>query len=198
MEQNKNIFSWRWQYSIISLLVSIIVGYIFIGWQSGVIWGVIAFHELGHFVVQKKYIDKTSYPIFIPALGALITQKPAHPLVAIAGAAFALPAVIILSLILGEAVKESMVILCIFHMVALAPIVPFDGGWITGNRWWSFLFVLCIPLLIGQYFIAVIFVIALSITWGQNFNISVEKKYMLFWIGIYILWIATIYWAPWQ
>ncbi|MCL4493781.1 MAG: site-2 protease family protein [Firmicutes bacterium] len=122
-----------------SLIFSMIVYGLAFGWAFGIgLALIIAIHETGHVLANKKKHLDASWPMFIPFLGAIINlrQMPRNAddeaFIGIAGPIFGLGATLI-SLGLYESthipVFRWLALFGFFmHIFNLMPIVPLDGG----------------------------------------------------------------------
>ncbi|WP_199884017.1 site-2 protease family protein [Anaerosinus massiliensis] len=176
-------------------------------------------HEFGHIIAAKVVGLRTSPPIFIPFLGAMVHLKrqPVNAKmtanIAIGGPAMgALSALVCIACYFWTDQKLWLTlayIACILNLFNLIPSEPLDGGKIvvaiSPHFWW--LGTMMIGLLFFYTYnmlIFIIFLFSLSRVWKINrtnytetyYQISRKKRWMVFswYIGlIAVLGIATLY-----
>lgn len=176
-------------------------------------------HEFGHIIAAKVVGLRTSPPIFIPFLGAMVHLKrqPVNAKmtanIAIGGPAMgALSALVCIACYFWTDQKLWLTlayIACILNLFNLIPSEPLDGGKIvvaiSPHFWW--LGTIMIGLLFFYTYnmlIFIIFLFSLSRVWKINrtnytetyYQISRKKRWMVFswYIGlIAVLGIATLY-----
>lgn len=122
-----------------SVLVSLLVYGLAFGWAFGAgLVAIIAIHEFGHVVANRRKGISASLPVFIPFLGAFIglRQMPRNAAeeayVGIMGPIFGLGASI-LALVLGIATQNAAFYAIaevgfLMHVFNLMPVLPLDGG----------------------------------------------------------------------
>jgi len=134
----------------VSMLLSIAVYALAFGWKFALGFVILLFvHELGHLVASKVVGLKSSNPVFIPFLGAVIRiQDPKNAKmeanVAIGGPAMGtLSALICLAFYLWTGDKLLLVLSyvgCLLNLFNLIPCAPLDGGRIAAaisqHMWW--------------------------------------------------------------
>lgn len=191
--------SYSWPISLMLWLVCFGIGYIWIGFESLALWGILLLHEVGHSTTQWLMSKKNDNvqtlppPIWLPGVGAIMVKQPASPAVALAGAVFAF----VPTVLLASVAPRACAIVCAFHLIALAPIPPFDGGWITGKGWWSFA---CLPilLLLTGPWAAVAVSAVLFLHPSLEKKEHQEKKWLALWFFVWAAWWVLGYVAPWQ
>jgi Zn-dependent protease len=126
-----------------TMLISMWVYALLYGWWFAVGFVVCIFvHELGHVFMAWRLGVPASAPIFIPGMGALILQKRAarsawdQALIGIGGPAAGTVAGLVclyIHQITGSPLMLALAYTSFFlNLFNLAPVVPLDGGWITG------------------------------------------------------------------
>jgi Zn-dependent protease len=126
-----------------TMLVSIWFYALIFGWWFAVGFVLcILVHELGHVFVAWRMGVPASAPIFIPGMGALILQKGAarsawdQALIGIGGPVAGTIAGLVCLLAYQATGSRLMLGLAytsfFINLFNLAPVVPLDGGWITG------------------------------------------------------------------
>jgi hypothetical protein len=153
---------------------------------SLIIWAVLAVHEFGHWLT----LEQPDYPVWIPGVGALLFQAPTRARTALAGGLIALPCTVAVSWIDPVAAA----ILCAFHLVALAPIPPFDGGWVTGSGWWSPLAALVLILTIGWGALPLVIPCILRVRQPQ----MQVRGALVAWVLLWAAWWGLALLAPWH
>lgn len=131
-----------------SVVLSLLVyGEIF-GWVYGIgLVAIIAIHEFGHVVANRRKGIPASLPIFIPLLGAFIQLKQSpknaadEAYIGIMGPLFGLGATL-LSLVLGILTRLSLFYAVaevgfLLHVFNLMPVLPLDGGRTVGFWQWK-------------------------------------------------------------
>lgn len=155
-------------------LITMAISIIFYTWLFGPLFAVgfvilLGIHETGHWLMAKRLGIATSFPVFIPGLGALINmrQMPAtvrqEAQMAIAGPAIgglASFGVIGLAYLTHSGVWAALgYVGCFLNLFNLLPVTPLDGGRVMSavNRWMNLVGLL---LLLGY--------IGLTIFWFHN------------------------------
>jgi Zn-dependent protease len=115
------------------------------GWRFGVVFVLgLAAHEFGHYFAYRAYGLPVSLPVFIPFLGAYTAGAIAPDLeqdayIALAGP-FSGLVLAALCLSLGLVGDDRFWFACAwisagFNLLNMIPLLPFDGGRITGAIW---------------------------------------------------------------
>lgn len=126
-----------------TMIVSVWFYALLFGWRFGVGFVLsILIHEMGHVYAAWRLGIPVSAPIFIPGMGALILQKEAakstwqEALIGIGGpvggtlaAVFCYGLYVLTGNPLFGALAYTGALINLFNMI---PIMPLDGGWITG------------------------------------------------------------------
>jgi Zn-dependent protease len=120
-------------------IVSVVAYSLFFGWTFAVGFVILLFvHEMGHVIQLRREGIKSSAPMFIPLLGAVVLMK-SMPEDALAEARVGLAGPILgtagagVCLAIGEATDSDLLralayVGFLLNLINLVPIVPFDGG----------------------------------------------------------------------
>lgn len=131
-----------------SILISMLAYGLAFGWAYGVgLVVLIAIHESGHLVANRRKGIPGSLPIFIPFLGAFIQLKKFpqsaadEAYIGVMGPIFGLGATLI-ALAIGIATHDSLFLAIaemgfLLHVFNLMPVLPLDGGRTVGFWRWK-------------------------------------------------------------
>ena len=155
-------------------LITMAISIIFYSWLFGPLFAIgfvalLGIHETGHWLMARRLGIATSFPIFVPGLGALINMRrmPATVMqeaqMAVAGPAIgglASFAVIGLAYLTHSGIWAALgYVGCFLNLFNLLPVTPLDGGRVMTavSRWMNLVGL----LLLAGY-------IAITIFWLQN------------------------------
>jgi len=122
-----------------SMLLSMALYALLLGWKFAVgLVLLIAVHESGHVIANRRRGIPASWPIFIPFLGAFVNLHRAplnaeeEAYIGIAGPVFGLAATAVAALlgaVTGQPFWAALVSAgCLLHVFNLMPVLPLDGG----------------------------------------------------------------------
>lgn len=202
-----------------TMLLSLLVYALAFGWRFAVGFVLLLLiHEIGHFVAARVVGLRSSIPVFVPFLGAVVSlRQPPTSAKMEANIAIGGPATGTLSALLCLACylwTDSLLMLvlaytaCVLNLFNLIPCSPLDGGKIAAaispRMWWlgslasGFLFLYTYNL-----FILVIFLFSLVRLWrgdaddtGRYYQLSLRQrvKVALWYFGLLaVLGVSTAY-----